>query len=586
MATDVSKLDYDSILLSLKTYLKSQSEFADYNFEGSGMSVLLNLLAQTAHNDAYLANMIGNEMWLDSATMRGAAASSAALLNYTSRSTISARASVDLYITYQAPASQAQPAYLDVPRGTKFTTVINEKVYPFVLLHSVVAARVMGTTTYKCEAVELVQGKLMSFRYDVTTTDNKYPIVNQNVDLTTLQVFVKDTNYSTTQSEHLLAATVVGTDPKSLVYYLEENYEGFYQIRFGDGIFGRKIVPGNQVTLQYVISDGEACNFAKAFSYASSQYLNGTVSVATRTPTSSGSAREDIESIKLNAPRHYVAQDRAVSVEDYKSLIMQRFAIIEDITAWGGEEDNPPQYGKAMICLRPRTGYYVTPQLQDEIKTFLKKKNVTAIVPVISEATYLYINVNAVVKRAPSDIYSKKQVHDAVYAAVVDFGENTLGKFTRNLDHSRLTAAIDAANVTVVNNETRIQLEHRLKPTKTGIRNYIINYYNQIQTDGDKDVAVVSSSSFTFQGINAFLEDRRGTINIYTYVDGIKTVLFPNVGTVDYINGIVYLTSFYPEINGDEYIRILATPQNKNVEAKYTQILLINPTNVVVDVHE
>ena len=377
----ITELDFDSIKENLKTFLKSQDEFDSYNFEGSGLNVLMNLLAYNTHYNAYLANMVHNEAFLDSAVKRSSVVSRAKMLSYLPRSIKSAKAYVDII----ASNPPGLPTYLTLDKYTQFSGDVNGTTFSFINLNPITITPINGV--YAFRNVELVEG----YSYVNTFTSvnpgpqEKFEIPNVNIDTDTLRVTVQNSTSDSTTVVYTLAEDITTVGSTSTVYYLEENYKGKYEIFFGDGILGNKLSAGNIIRVEYVITNGPAANIAsninQTFTLNTPATQLGVVSVTTLQNSIGGAEAETIENIKFNAPRNFISQGRAVTAEDYNSILRTIGGNIESVATWGGEESTPPQYGKVFISLKPYTGYQITNTQKEVIKReILRQRNIVSII--------------------------------------------------------------------------------------------------------------------------------------------------------------------------------------------------------------
>lgn len=363
----VTELDFDDIKANLKTFLESQSEFTDYDFEGSSLSVLLDILAYNTHYNAYLANMLTNEMFLDSAVKRSSLVSIAKHLGYTPNSVTGSRAVIDVAVSSVAD----NPATLTLNRYSPFSTSINGTTYTFYNLNAITATPSGGTYTF--DDVTVVQGTLLSKSYTVGTPgpDEKYEIPNEAVDTSTLRVTVQNSVSDTTVNTYTLATDITGLDSTSEKYFLEENTVGNFQLYFGDGVVGKKLTAGNIITIQYLASAGDVTNVSTNFTQSfTSSTIGGSDSivVTTASNSTSGAPKETIASIRYNAPKANAAKNRAVTTDDFKTLIQNNYTGAESISVWGGEENNPPKYGKVIISLKPFDGFTISNATKTNIK--------------------------------------------------------------------------------------------------------------------------------------------------------------------------------------------------------------------------
>jgi hypothetical protein len=401
----VAELDFDNIRDNLKQYLKSQSEFSDYNFEGSGMAVLLDLLSYNTHYMGYYLNMVANEMFIDTALTRQSVVSHAKLLGYTPRSRVAARAAVDLTIT---PVPNDANSAVLIPRFTRFVSeTIDGSNYVFVTSSSRIATKNSSTGLFVVENLELKEGLPtgITFVYDEQTNPKQYfEIPDTNIDTSTLQVSVQVSAENANQESYIVSQDATNVDEDALVYYLEENKNGKYQIYFGDGIIGKKLTNGNIVVLSYIVTNGINANGLRVFKPLDS-ILSGPVSVAVTlvNESSSGAAAESIDKIRFTAPKAYISQNRAVTKNDYIALINRDYPYFDAVNVWGGEDNTPPVYGKVFFSAKPLGGYEITAtEIEHVKKSILKPFSVLTVTPEYVPADYNYVNVKAEVWYDPT----------------------------------------------------------------------------------------------------------------------------------------------------------------------------------------
>ena len=356
MATklEISQLDFDGIKDNLKTFLSQQDEFVDYDFEGSGMNILLDVLAYNTHYLGYNANMLANEMYLDSADQRASVVSLAKQVGYTPRSAVSAKATIDLVV------NNASGSSITMSRGTKFSATVDEINYNFVNNADVSISPVDGV--YKFSSLDLFEGTYLNFKYTANTSDTeqRFIIPNDNVDTNTLTVKVQNSASDSTTNTYTLAQGITGLDSSSKVYFLQEVENGRFEVYFGDGVLGQAIADGNIVILDYITCNRDEANGATTFTLAGNVGGFTDVTITTLNNANGGDAPETIKSIKFNAPRDYTSQDRAVTADDYKVLVKSLYANAQSVQVYGGEDAATPDYGKVYISIKAKSGSNLT----------------------------------------------------------------------------------------------------------------------------------------------------------------------------------------------------------------------------------
>ena len=367
MATklEISELDFDGIKANLKNFLSQQDEFRDYDFEGSGMAVLLDMLAYNTHYLGFNANMLANEMFLDSADLRASVVSKAKQVGYTPTSSIAPTAVIDVVV------NNASGASLTMSRGTQFSTTVNGTAYNFVNNADLSITPVDGV--YKFSNVDIFEGTYLNFKYTVNTsdTDQRFIIPNDNVDTTTLTVKVQESSSDSTTNTYTLATGITGLDSTSKVYFLQEVENGRYEVYFGDGVLGKAVADGNIIIMDYINTNRTEANGATTFTLNGSIGGFSTATVTTVSNASGGADPESITSIKYNAPRDYTSQDRAVTADDYKVLVKSLYANAQAVQVYGGEDAETPDYGKVYISIKAKSGANLTETTKSSIEQVL-----------------------------------------------------------------------------------------------------------------------------------------------------------------------------------------------------------------------
>lgn len=571
----VTELDFDSIKSNLKEYLQSQSEFTDYDFEGSALSVLLDILAYNTHYNAVYANLVANEMFLDTASKRDSVVSLAKHFGYTPRSTISARAKVNLTVV-----TTGNPQSLVLPKYTPFTTTVDGNDYTFYNLSNVIKTPTSANTFYYPN-LEIVEGTPLTYRYTVQNGQNKFLIPNANVDTSTLFVEVQNSGVDSTTVTYNLAGsgdfvTVAGTDK---VYFIEEVRGGSYQIVFGDGNIGNKLVDGNIVKITYLVSNGSAPNNAKSFALGSvSAFTLANFSLTLAQQATGGKEQESIDSVRYNSPRYFVTQNRAVTAEDYKNIIISEYPELEAVSAWGGDTATPPVYGKVYISAKPVNGTTLSTEVKDKVMKVLNRKNVIGISPEFVDPEYLYLQINTDIFYDPSKTTSPgTSIESNVVQTIKNFRDSELDNFDAVFRKSRLTRQIDYTDKSILNNNTDITF-YKILPINSEERlTYIINYLNPIEH--------LTSTAFRLQNDSQdyyMRDDGEGNITRFHYNNGKVVVDAVNFGLINYKLGriIIPSTAFSLLTNN---CKLMVRPVVPDIIAVQNQIITINDSDIKVE---
>lgn len=584
----VTELDFDEIKSNLKNYLKTQPEFTDYNFEGSGMSVLLDVLAYNTHYNALYYNLSVNEMFLDSAVKRSSVVSLAKMLGYIPKSSIAARAKVNISVSNVS----GNPTSIVLPRGTIFRTNYNGTNYNFNTESAITATRSVSNT-YLFSNVTLIEGTNLIRTYTVGNNVS-YVLPNPKIDTTTLKVLVQEDPNSAATTIYNLNDGFTSVGANSRVYFLKERDDGLFEIYFGDGLIGYKPTNGSIVTLDYFSCNENAANDSRVFTYTGNAFTNtANVTITTTTPAAGGTEPESIESIKYNAPRYYAAQNRAVTADDYKVIIPKLYNNVDAISVWGGEENDPPIYGKAFICIKPKTGTTLTQSTKTDIITnIVKSKNLVSILPEIVDPEILYINVDSTVYYNPKATTRGADTIKTIVSDVIEnYNTTNLNRFDSIFRESVLSKLIDNSEDSIVSNITKIKLKYELTPSFNNTTKYTIKLNNPLyhNTNAQNSFAAVTSSGFNIAGSNYtyFIEDNTiGNLRLYYLTASNAKVYTPNyIGTVDYTTGKIQLDSINIS-SGNSFGKIVFTaePNSYDVISVRNQLSFIREQDIIVNV--
>lgn len=478
----ISDLDFDSIKDNLKTFLRSQDKFKDYDFEGSGLSVLMDLLAYNTHYNAYYLNMVANEMFMDTAALRSSVVSHAKLLNYTPRSVTAPRATITLQVN-----ELNTPSYT-LPKFTKFQSQAIDGInYTYITKDAHTENAVNGTATFN--NLQIYQGEPISltFTYDeATNLKQLFVLPDANIDTSTLNVRVQASVGNTSVTTYTLATDVTNLDGSSTNYFLQEGLNGQYEIYFGDNVLGKKLTDGNIVLVSYIVSEGTSSSGANSFVLLDS-VASGNNVIIPYTPAVGGMEKESIESIKFNAPKAYSAQGRAVTKEDYIALLNNNnlgFSF-DAVNVWSGTDNDPPIYGQVFISAKPAGGYSLTQTQKDILTTYLlKPASVLTVTPVFLNPDYTYITISAKVLYDPTKTtLTAGQMTTKVTDAIKAFADSTLNTFNSTFSLSDLNIAIKQCDLSIITDECEIKLEKKFYPLLNQYKNYNLNFGTQLKKD-------------------------------------------------------------------------------------------------------
>jgi hypothetical protein len=590
MATNlnVTELDFADIKNNLKNFLKQQSEFNDYDFDGSGLNVLLDILAYNTHYNALNAHYSLNESFLDSAQIRGNVVTRAKLLGYTPRSVLSPRATVNIAVTAADSFSGTLDTTLTLPRGTKLTTQITGDEFQYVVLETQTATLVGRTYTFNNVVIAEGDARELKYRVDNDIENQKFQLSDYDADTSTLRVRVQQNEESSGSDLYTKFETLRGVDSASKVYYLQENPSGYYEIYFGDGVTGFKPSNNNIVTIEYVTTKGVESNGANGFSLVDSLLAGATQTVTLVSAASGGAEAETMESIRFNAPLTFIAQNRAVTSDDYASIIKKEFSNIDSISTWGGEDNDPPDYGKVYIAIKPLLAETLTTAEKTDITgAILKGKNVVSITPEIVDPNFTYLELDVNFKYNPNlTDRSSVELQSVVRDTIKDYNFNNLNKFDGVFRHSQLTRAIDSADPSILNTIVRPRMFQNITPLNNANNNFSLTFSSPFYQSGVSTDFVLTSTAFKINNIDHFFGDEPivGSTNrkviVYKVVNDTNVTVINEAGIIDVLKGTIILNSFRPDTT--DKIKITVIPNSLDLAPKRDQLLSIDNNSVVI----
>ena len=590
---EISELDFENIKSSLKRFLSNQTQFKDYDFDGSSMAVLLDLLAYNTHYLAYNANFVANEMFMDTAQLRSSVASLAKLVGYTPNSARAPIADLKLVI------NDGTGSTITIPAGTKFSSAIDGLTYTFVTVGDHVVQPIDGV--YTAQSLEVYEGTYVSYNYTVDTSDidQRFLIPSDRADSTTISVAVQNSASDVTTSTYNKATSITELNGDSKVYFLQEAEDGQYEIYFGDGVIGKKLDDGNIISISYVVTNKTEANGATSFSLSGSISGFTDVTITVNSSAQGGAEPETLQSIKTNSANFYASQDRAVTVEDYKTKTKQLYANVQSVSAWGGEDNDVPFYGRVYISILPTSGSNLTESTKSRIITNLKKFSVASVTPVIVDPEITNIILRSSIK---FDAGATTKVSDAIKSDVIttitNYNANTLQSFDNMFRHSKVVGLIDDTDDSILSNVTTVQLRKSFTPTLGSSQKYSIAFsnalYNPHSGHASDGGGILSSSGFKIDGntTDVFFLDDDGNGNVRRYkMDGSARSYANNTqGTIDYSSGLVEVNSLnvsnIENIRGaaSTVIEITVKPNSNDIVPIRNQVLDIDVANSSVTV--
>ncbi len=599
-----TSLDFDQIKTSIKDYLRSNSNFTDYDFEGSTLSTLIDVLAYNTYITSYNANMISNEVFIDSATLRENVVSLARNIGYVPRSKTSARANISFFV--DTTEFTTRPLTLTLKKGTvcASSSIFGEQNYTFTIPEDITRPVINGIAAF--ENVSIYEGTFLvnTFTVDSNNPNQKFILDNPDIDTQSISVLVRNTQSSTVTRKFSLSNSLLDVDSTSRVFFIQEIEDQRYELIFGDGVFGTKLDNLNFIEASYVTTSGEDGNGVSSFTFNgrivdnNNRVVNTGISLlTTNTESRGGQNLETIDSIKKYAPRIYASQNRAVTATDYETIIPTIYPEVESVSVFGGEDLSPPRFGKVFISIKPINGTFVSSQVKDNIKNSLRKYSVAGIVPEIMDLKYLYIEFNSSVyyntNSAPSADFLQTIILNNINK-YVDSSE--LNKYGARFKYSKFLKLIDDSNSAITSNITNIIIRRDLKPSLNQFADYEICYGNAFHINKMSGYNI-KSSGFTVSSVNGtvYLSDtpnpdgKTGTIFFFTATSSNNpTVVRRNVGRIDYERGEIILnpvniTSTSKNVGGEPIIEISASPQSNDVIGLQDLYLQLDPSSSVLN---
>ena len=594
----VTEFDFDEVKDNLKIFMRNQTEFKDYDFEGSGLSALLDVLAYNTHYLGFNANMLANEMFLDSSQLRSSVVSHAKTLGYSTRSARSSKAVLNVFLnTTNASAT--------IPAGTVFTASVGDSSYQFVTIQDVTATNAGSVISFN--DLTVYEGSYVSTRYTVDTqnVEQRFLINDNRADTTTLTIKVQNSSSDSTSTTYTLATDIAALTSSSNVYFLQEVEDGKFEIYFGDNILGTAVEDANIIILNYVVTNKGAANGASTLTNSAAIDTVTSVNVATVSPSAGGSEPETIQSIKYNAPLDYASQGRCVTTEDYKTYVKQLFANTQSVSVWGGENgsynfvtgvSDIEEYGKVFISVKSTTGLNLNENQKAQLVTDLAPYTVASISPVVVDPQTLSLILNVNFKYdSNATTSSKETLESLVSSTITNHNNGYLKVFNSVFRHSQFTGLVDATDNAILSNITTVALAVFSTPNTLGSYSFTVNFgnplYNPHSGHNASAGGVIASTGFYISGNTNemfFDDDGDGNLRIYYLVSGTKTYYLTVAGTVNYVTGSISVSPIYitsiSNVDGNVStdIRMTATPNSTDIVGKRNQILEIDTLNTTI----
>ena len=572
---DPANLDFDTIMSKMKTYFETSGKFNDYDFSGSAMQALMRVLAWNTHQNALIANMSSNEAFLDTAQLRGSVVSHAKPLGYLPRSARSATASVRLTLQNVPPLTDD----ITIPKWTKFTTSIDSKVYTFYTLDEATAT---NSNSYTVD-VAITEGKKLTKRFIVDSDDYPaYVIPNTDLDTTTMTVTVKDGLNTTSGETYTVPTKVEDLTSTSTNYFIYESPNGYYEVYLGDDIIGKEPPAGSVVDIEFLKSSSAAADGASVFA-TSATFGGYSAEVSTLSNSTGGSDREGIDSIKFNAPKSFAAQNRAVTVNDYSTFIQSEANFVETLNVWGGEENDPPNFGKVYICVKPVGAETLTDAQKTQIlDVIIAPKAIITVGHEIVDASFEYleidVNVNYDSRQTP---LSSSQLESQIKNTILEYGTTNLATFNSAFRKSRLMSYIDDSEAAVLTVAADVKIQRRLKPTVGVKARYDLSFTTPIASVTEFD-SVVSSTAFSYivngTSYTCYLRNKVNSTQLEIYRGGSEgeVIVVDDAGFIDTTNNKIVLLPFEPSgfPDSEDGIRFSVRPADENTIKPQRDLLL------------
>ena len=595
----VTELDFDAIKENLKLFLKAQSEFKDYDFDGSGMNILLDTLAYNTHYLGYNANMLANEMFLDSASLRSSIVSHAKQLGYEVGSARASKAILSISVKTSA-------ASITMPAGTKFSTSLRGDTYNFVTISDITQPKFGNSVNY--DSINVYEGTYVETRYVVDTSDleQRFVLRDNRADTSTLTVKIINSSTDSTTTTYTKATDITQLVNNSTVYFLQEVEGGRYEVYFGDGVVSKAVEDGNIVSLSYVVTNKTEANGASNFTPPGTIGGESDISITTILRAAGGAEAESLKSIKLNAPLNYAAQGRAVTTSDYETFVRKLFPNTQAVSVFGGEEgsydpstgvSSTPEYGKVFISVKSTTGANLTSTQKTQLVNDLKPYTIASITPEVVDPETTFIRLSSQIKfDSNSTTDSADAIVTSVTTALTNYNTNTLQTFNSQYRASAVSRIIDESNTAILNNTTTVKLSKFFTPSVGSTTSYNLSFNNALLNPESGYLAatggIVTSSGFKVGTDTTseffFDDDGEGNLRRYSLVGTTRSYADSQAGTIDYASGVIKINNINITSisNVDDatstQIRLVVTPNSNDIVPVRNQILELDLTNTTI----
>lgn len=584
-----TKLDFEEIKDDLITYLKSQDKFKDYDYDGSNMAVLLDVLSYNTWKNNFYTNMAMSEMFLDSAKLRQSVVSHAKELNYLPRSKTSAKTLLD--VTFSVSSGDS-PATVEIPARTPFLARCNSKNFTFYNEDAVVITPNSGEYVY--EGLEVFEGRYINEYYEIDSIrDQELIINNDDVDISSVRIYVAaNSEEGSEEVEYIYKDTIYGVESDDKAFYIEPHFDGLYRIRFGQGVFGADPVAGNVVRILYRITNGARANGIANFGQQDDIGIYP-VSVSNQARTVGGADAEDNDSIKFFAPKSIQVQNRAITEEDYTILLKNRFPEIQAVSVFGGEELFPPQYGRVVVTVDVNNSDGVSETTKNRISSYLSDKTPIGVEPIITTAKFMYAKVTSTISyNINGTSKSRGDIETLVRDAISNYSYTKLEDFRKTLRYSKLITAMDDSDASILSNSTVINPIIALQPVLNQKTYFTIQFGNELNPDTtfsldylDDYVPTIWSSDFTVGNtVVSLMDNGNGNIYLISTKNGKRSIVYGSVGTVDYTSGDIRLDALTISDYTGGSIKVYANIKDSDIATPKNRILSIADEDVKITV--
>ena len=572
---ELSEVDFEDIRTNLKSYLSTQNQFQDYDFEGSAISTLLDVLAYNTHYNAFYANMLANEMFLDTAQQRDSVVSRAKELNYLPISAKGSSANVTL--TFNGVASTV--GNFDIAANSTFSTTIDDITYTYVTPQ---AYTVVNNNNNFVKEVTITEGEPLQHRWVVNAlAPEQYILPNHDIDVDSIKVQVQESATDTTRTTFTRATNIVAVSDTSAVYFLHETIDEKHEITFGNNVLGKAVKNNNIIIVDYRVCNGTTTNGANTFSVGTvtAGASFSSVDLVLKSKATGGRELESVDDVKFNAPKNYETQNRAIIAEDFSRILLNENSDLSSVMSFGGEERVPAVFGKVYIAVKPLVEDFITTARKNQLKLSINDRTPIAVDPVIIDPDYLYVIPTVIVR---FDEKGTTQSTDALVAlvktALVSYNADNLSKFKKRLRFSRLSRTVDNADKSIFNTEMTLSLQKRFVPDVNLSQQYILKFKNALTK------STLSSTQFTFDGYQAFFgDDGLGKVTIFRFDSALeKVIIKDNTGTIDYDTGEINIKAFQPTAFEGIEIKVDATPVNLDVVPNQETIILLDTESATI----